>query len=643
MPYLGYDIKLATTDPVTPYSQYFRVFGNPRQSDITPSSARRTDGDARYQLIPSESFWSQSDWSGGFGRRRPADPAAYFQGTIDSSRGTRLTQALEAQNNWATPAAAAVPLAMIRHRGLLYIAVNDAGTGKLYSFDASTATWALITALASASVTSMASFRGEIWIAYGTASDVQKWNGAALSAPAPVFRAQVLAPYTSMMFYVFYDSTATKTCWRVNRYDPENTGAVPDLAILPRGNETTDYVRSLVSVGGSLYLVCQDSLWSFTSPNGNSGTLVGPLDEWIPYGGAAGSSLVAGYGACTYQGQILYSTGTAIRRYFPNGQAQMVWPVLPMEAPFSELACDMVQAHDRVYIVTKQSVGLSSTTFNISLWVWSGVGMHQIATKSATKGAGATELRPRIAADNNGYIGLLETSAGSLTTGSQLAYVPIPGVVASGSVRYVASSAYLTSYLDFGLADLEKVIPYVAVTASVPNTSTYTISVVLTDLVTNTNYTLTQYGTFSTTANTPSTCYYKHPSLQSMVSKQWLIQVTITGPASATATAIISSVSAIPNPVYPVRYGFRCDLDISVGVKARDNSSSIANQAAVLSSLAFLRIMRASKWPYVLSWVDGLDYTVRTNTITFTKNMMIDPAGDEESWTVTLDLQQVSN
>lgn len=640
MAYFGYDISLDTTDPGGGPETFFRVADGPRTSDITPSSTRRSDGDTRYQLIPSESYWGQSDWSAGITRKFPADPAAYKTGPIDSTKGTVLTQALHVTGDWATPAAAAVPLAMIRHRGIVYVAVNDAGTGKLYSFDPSTATWAFQTNLPWTAVTSMCSFRKDIWIAYGSSANVQKWDGTTLSYISPNFTAWLLCPYSSMVFYVVYDSAATKTSWRINRHDPENTGAVPDLAIIPRGNETTDYVRSMVVVGADLFLVCQDSLWKFTSPNGNSGSLVGPVDEWVPtnvYGYA-----VSGYAAASFQGSLVYSTGTTLRRYFPGGQPSVLWPVLPMENENQELFCDMIAAHDRLYLVSSRSVTVGTANLTSYLFVWTGVGMHHLATMSNTKAAAPTGLRPRIAADNQGMVAILDTTAGSLTTGSQLGYVGIPGVASTSNTKYAAGSSYSSSYLDFGMADLEKVLPYVAVTASVPNTSTYSITVTLTDLVTGSSYALSQTGTYSTSTLNPATCTYRHASGTPLVSKRWLITVAITGPAAATSTAQITSVNTLPNPVYPVRYGFRCDVLIGVGVRARDNASGYGSQSAVATALAFMRTFRASRYPYTLKWVDGQTYTVRLNTITFLKGVSIDPTDSEEQWVVTLDMQQLS-
>lgn len=640
MAYSGYDITLDTTDPGGGPETFFRVADGARTSDITPSSTRRSDGDARYQLIPSESYWGQQDWTAGIGRKYPADPAAYFGGKtpIDSSKGVALTQALYLTGNWATPASAAVPLAMIRHRGIVYVAVNDAGVGKLYSFDADSATWTFQVNLAWTAVTSMCSFRKDIWIAYGSAANVQKWDGTTLTTLSPNFTAQILCPYSSMVFYVVYDSSATKTSWRINRYDPENTGAVPDLAIIPRGNETSDYARSLVVVGPDLFLVCQDSLWKFTSPNGNSGTLVGPVDEWVPtnyYGPYA-----SGYAAAAFEGSLIYSAGATLRRYFPGGQPALLWPVLPQENPEFDLFCDMVVAHDRLYLVTSHSVSVSTDTWSSDLWVWTGKGMHFLSRMTNTKVATAVVLRPRIAADNKGMIVLLDTTAGSLTTGAQLGYVGVPSYASLSNTKYAVTSTYTSSYLDFGMADLDKVLPYVAVTASVPSNSTYAIAVSLLDMVTGTSYSLSQSGTYSTSSLYPSTCYYRHAS--PLVSKRWKITVTITGPSAATSTASILSIHTLPNPSYPVRYGFRCEVEIGVGVRARDNLSGYGSQSAVSTALAFLRTFRGSSYPYTLKWVDGQTYTVRLNTITFTKGVSVDPTDSEEYWRVTLDMQQLS-
>lgn len=641
MAYSGYDITLDTTDPGGGPETFFRVADGARMSDITPSSTRRSDGDARYQLIPSESYWGQQDWTAGIGRKFPPDPAAFYgSGTIDSSKGTALTQGLHITGNWATPASAAVPLAMIRHRGIVYVAVNDAGTGKLYSFDPSTATWTFQVNLAWTAVTSMCSFRKDIWIAYGSAANVQKWDGTTLTTLSPNFTAQILCPYSSMVFYVVYDSSATKTSWRINRYDPENTGAVPDLAIIPRGNETSDYARSLVVVGPDLFLVCQDSLWKFTSPNGNSGTLVGPVDEWVPtniYGVYA-----SGYAAAAFEGSLIYSAGATLRRYFPGGQPALLWPVLPNENVNADLFCDMVVAHDRLYLVASSTLSTGSETLASRLYVWTGKGMHWIATMTNTKSGGPTVLRPRIAADNSGMIALLDTSAGSLTTGSQLGYTGIPGFAATSNVKYATTSTYSSSYLDFGMSDLEKVLPYIAVTASLPSNSTYSISVTLLDMVTGDSYALSQSGTYSTATNNPSTCYYRHSTGAPLVSKKWWINVAITGPSAATATGRIVSIHTLPNPSYPVRYGFRCEVEVGVGVRARDNLSGYGSQAAVSTALTYLRAFRSSRYPYTLKWVDGQTYTVRLNTITFTKGVSIDPTDSEEYWRVTLDMQQLS-
>lgn len=651
----GYDIGLDSTDPADANAVRGFVLANHRQQDITPSSARRSDGDTRFQLIPSESFWSQSDVSGGYGRIYPHDPTAYWAGPADTLDGARLRSAWEWTGDTAMPGGTVTYEALSsQNADTIYVIAKTGGssTRTLYSYVPSSGGWNLESVATSQQVTSVVQFRGRTWVAYGTAANVEYYSAGSPTTPSPNFKARVMCSYSSMLFYVYYNST-TQT-WRINRYDPENTAAVADLGILPVSDSVADYVRSLVVLGPDLFIVCRDALYKFTSANGNFGTLVGPLDTWTPLG--KGARDVSGYAAVAYQGALVYSIGGALRRHQPGGGSRTIWPVPPGRNSTTvggdesglqmQIGC-LVPYGDRLYCVAVPS-GLSeaaaTTAHSIYLFCWTGQGMHWLGSQSVTTTTAQTMARPLAAIDGYGnlFAGLMV--AGTAGSNEKLGYW-----VAGSSVarKYKATTTFRTSILDFGMLDLDKVISRVGVACTVPDDATHSVAVTVHVLdradvapAWTARSLATRTGAYSEVAGAYGLVYFSRSSSPIFLKGQlFYLEITLTGPAASTSSIDVAAISCIPNPVYPVRHGFRVEIPLHTGVRLHDGNLAYADQAAVTAALAYLRGLRASSYPFTLDWIDGASYAVRCNTIQIARDTT---RPNESAWRVTLDLQEVS-
>lgn len=643
----GYDIGLDSTDPADANAVRGFVLANHRQQDITPSSARRSDGDTRFQLIPSESFWSQSDFSGGYGRVTPADPTMFWSGPADTLTGPGI------RASWRFYADIG-GLYMTDSSSFNAIATKDwdrfyiAEGTTLHYFEPSVGggTWSLETTLAAAP-TAMVSFRDAIWIGYGTAANAQRYypTGGSLTTPTPNFKAAALCPYLSMLFYVYQDTT-TNT-WRLNRYDPENTAAVPDLAILTRGGSSSDYVRALVTVGADLFIVCENALYKFTSQNGNVGTLVGPVDTWAPTG------TPAGYAAAAYQGALVYSTGKALRRHQPGGGSRQIWPISPganSPEPGGDyagagFAIGALATHgDYLYAVAMNDDG-STDAHEFRLLCWTGKGMHWLSQRAVATTASIVPGRALAAINRRGDLVAVATLGGTTSgSGKKIEFVKVE--LTEG--HYLeTTTTWRSSILDFGLADVDKVLARIGVRCVLPSTTGYSIAATLYVLDESSSppawvarSLATRTGNYSTTAGVYSFVYFSRATAPTfLVGKACYIELAITCPNPAYTSPEIVAVTAIPNPVYPVRHGFRVEIPLHTGVRLHDGNLAYADQAAVTAALAYLRGLRASSYPFTLDWIDGASYAVRCNTIQIARDTT---RPNESAWRVTLDLQEIS-
>lgn len=639
------------------------IVGTHRQQDITPSSARRSDGDTRYQLIPSESFWSQVDWAGGYGRMFPHDPTMFWKGPADTLEAGVLRPAWAADAITGLPAQVQINAVCTHSDGTIFVGLYDvvAAGWKLYSVSNNVAT--LRTALINQPY-SLCAYRDGIWIGHGPVTATAKWAAGALTYPTGVPQGELLCQYASMLFVVA--SHAATQSFRINRFDPENPAAVADLAILPQYAQGQK-VRSLVALGPDLFLVCIDGLYKFTSANGNSGTLVGPIDSWSVSG--SDEYMTSGYASCAFQGALVYATGGTLRRHQPGGGSRQIWPVSPNVnntdtnifsadlAGRMHMIGDMVVVNDRLFLGMQTGwlgdVYQSTTAQRIPLYCWNGVGMHHLGDVKGTSATFAVGVRPFIAVDGYGAISLFGSWGNTVAAGMRHGRFPMQNP-SGGRRRELVTEVY-SSVLDFGMLDLDKVLAQIGVSGYMPDLDNYGIEVRLhTLLSTYAGYQVIKFeptGNHSTRSDMRAIVDYVH--FEHQIGRNYMIQLTLKDSASLDKTVEVYAVTAIPNPVYPVRYGFRVEIPVSTGVRLHDGSRAYANTTAVRAALNYYRGLRAGPEPIDLLWLDGASYHCRVNTIAVARTAgklasaeEIDygegTAGGDEAWVVTLDLQEIT-
>lgn len=639
-----YDITIASSNPSPEFSTASYRIAEDYQQDITPASTRRSDGDARYKTIETESFWSQGDWSGGFGLVYPPDPTSYQDGPADALTPKRLKAPYAATTATLTNGARIYRQVNIFANSLHTIfglSTDDASSHTLAYFDTNTSTWTAAVVLP-AKATCLAAFRGKIWIGYGAANAVQTWDGTTLVTVTTNFYADALAGFGSMVFTLTHD-TSTSTM-RINRHDPENTGANPDLAIFPLKFDTVANYR-LCPLGADLYCMVQGQLWKFTSTTGNTGVLAGPLDEFSAQGGS-GADRSIGAGLTSYQGALYYTAGRALRRYVPGGQPRQIWPdparsVTP-DASVDDDIWDLEVAEDRLWLAMVRSVAPTATytTEPCRLLCWDGVGMHHVGsltgvwtTSPPSGSSGAT-----LCSDGNGLLTVcFNHKTNPTSSGRRNGFYKIGGALGR---LYLDDGVVKFSRQDFGLLDIEKSLSQIGVAAIVPSGQDIGVTVV----VDNTSYAMVKQGSFSTTF--PTIVYFTPPSsARVIVGKIHEIRLTFDlGAATSASTPEVWTVLAVPNPLNPLRRGFRFTILLDTSVADHTTGGLVyADDTAISTALAAVRAYRApttTRHPIALTWVDGITYYVRFNTLTVRRSYT--QAGTHPAYRVIIDAQEVS-
>lgn len=634
-----YDITIASADPAPPFAATgFMLEGPPTLQDITPASTRRSDGDARYLTIQSESFWSQNDWSAGYGLTYPADATSFEEGPADTLTPHTLRAAF-------APVAAGgglsinVPMThVLRHEGRPYCVQDN----KLYSLAPFATTWALEVALPAA-VTSLVSYRGAIWIAFGSAAGspavrryVAGGGAGGLTVPAGAPLADRLCAYGSMLSYTHTLVAGAITSLRLNRYDPENTTAIPDVGVFPYPNGQK--LRSLVVVGGDLYAVFEDGLWRFTSANGNAGIVQGPLDSWVVTGGATAAG-VAGR-AIAYQGALYYSLGGSLRRYQPGGQPRTIWPLpgrlsVPQALSATLDLCNFAVIEDRLWIATRPSVA-DGLTHTCPLLVWDGAGVHHVADARAEFGT-AFPIADHFLVGADWLAGAVVSGLASVGA-FQASFAPFNLLYSSRTAftaSYQSGSRWYSSRLDFGMLDIEKSLTQVglAYVAAPGHSVIFAVSVdggAFVDFV----------AQAVPSATHPFIVYYKPPTGRVVVGRVFRFRLTFDMGGNSSASPEIVAITAIPNPINPLRRGGRMTLLVSEAAQDHTGRRVYADEAAVATALALVRSFRTQRHPLLLTWVDGAEYLARFNTLTVRR--LVTSAGSAPHWAVDCDWQELS-
>lgn len=619
--------------------------------DITPASTRRSDGDARYQYLPVESFWGQNDWSGGMGVEFPAEPTAFYGGAFSGYGSASPLAVFEGQNGADSSlphqvtalrqgVANSPVLGLVKATAVvatsdgLYAAFDDLS---LRYYSRALGTWTTLVAAAGlpAPPRQLCVFRGKIWICYGYAgANVQYWSGAVLLAPAYAFAADCLAQYGSMLFFARYDAASGSL--RLNRYDPENPTAVADLAVIA---DAVPVAWMLVSLGAELYIFTVASLWKFTSANGNSGVLTGPLDRWrIGWSTQQGRN----EGACVFQGALYYSTGRWVRRLVPGGRPATVFPVLGTAAweRFGAVY-GLVAADDVLYVLMMPSVvyGLAySTTRHVAeVFVWDGVGLHKYATCGVLK-SGAVANYPVACFAHDGRSLWILTSESTSNANNVQQIVTDPAGLAG--VNYNAGF-YSSSVLDFGMYDIAKSLSRIGLAVTTTAATGFPSLVVAVD---GTGYTFVVDPSASAAASTsttpPLTYYYPPGGAQSVSGKLFQLGIGLVAlNGDATRSQVLRAMTAIPNPNMPIRNGWKISIRIGSDVLDYQGKRLYTSSAAIATALTTALAYRGPDH-ITLYWVNGTAYSVRMNTRTI-RRYKYDQI-DGHGWEITFDAQELS-
>lgn len=656
-----FDISIASLrEPVSFAPLDLRVEPDSVQQDITPASTRRSDGDTRFLTIQSESFWAQSDWSAGFGRGFPPDATSFQDGVAYTVGGTRLLAPLGHTNgpwdpNWLF-------LMGCLHNGHVWVCIYIWNTtpGQLWLLeqDYTTGNWTNRGALPTWP-THMVSFRDGLYISYGEVWYTQRWTpGSGLAIAPPNWTSQMQCPFSSMLFFVYQH--ASEAAWSLGRFDPENpaTTATP-VARFSFGG-LVDKPSAMVAVGQDLFIVFGRSLWKFSSQNSTLGILSGPHDEWVPEEGGAG---YAGRGVM-HQGALYYTLGRSLRRYVPGGQARNVWPVPAQDVAYgkattngSDLILALCSFGDRLFLlvgVVPQVAGFQSPNHTWELWCWTGIGMHRIGRRFVSSSASMYEWHRShdILGTQDGRIWLMSQHQGTLTAGSAIASYNVSGQVASAFDTY-GHVQYVSSIQDFGMFDILKQVTAVgvAVAAVAPQSVRVFVRVdgtaeeewllsagvggalALPASVGVAPRMLTQPGT-------PEIRYFVPPNSFARVGARFRISVKFEMAGIGDRSPEVYAVMAIPNPLNPLRRGFRVTVIVDEMVVDHEGKRLYADATAVRNALVRLRDLRTEEYPLSMYWLDDQAYHVRVNTQTIRRVASQD--GRAPGYRVAMDLQEIT-
>lgn len=642
------DITIAQTTGADT-AAYSYMLGSPVvMQDITPASVRRSDGDTRFQTLQTEGFWSQSDWSNGFGMREQKDPTSYYTGLVDTSFAG---QAICAQTLDAYTVTDRYPVAMCEHAGYLYAVFyveSGAATYDMYRLDASG--WTATGYSSAVAVTDICSYRGNIYVGRDSGGVVVYTTGSAAFTALTCY-AKFLCPYAGMLHYIWANSAPSR--WSLSRYDPDNANY---LLVGNFDQWDTFGPRAMRAAYGYLYITFYDSLWSYKTENGNTGILTGPLDRWTPTN-HSGQALEA------HDGAMVYNAGPVLRRYPPNGAPRVLFPTAPREATNDTAWGEPVALRSlagRLYVAVAKQFPMngattvnSSTTNFVRLLCWNGQGMHRVANADQS-GSSRSNTLTKLGYDGRGRIAYIQdftsaSSSGWPNTGAVV--VPIisgnlvtDAALISGSACNYTTSTLETGRITFGLDDVIKAIRRWRYRAGTGGTITVAYT---TD---DTNW--TTLVTSGLTESTPTGQYdqvFKElmKSGDGTVSNKWFrFRVTLT-PSSATTTPVLTALTCIPNPAMPLRKGFK--LSVLIGQHVQDYAGTFLypTSADVTAALTRVEALRAkgdttdpaTNGPLTLVWVDGTTYTVRANTIVVHRVRM-NPI-DAPYWNVVLDCQEV--
>jgi hypothetical protein len=236
-----------------------------------------------------------------------------------------------------------------------------------------------------------------------------------------------------------------------------------------------------------------------------------------------------------------------------------------------------------------------------------------------------------VAVDYGGTLALGLGGAGAPATGKQLGWV---GTVGTILTYREATTTWRSSVLDFGLADLDKVLT-TAYVYGLKGASSPGIALSVVDFDTGDSTALTASGAFSDERPTLVTFTSATP----LVMKRCYFELTLTTSGNITTGPEVYLIACIPNPVYPVRYGWRLTIPIGTHVRLHTGGMAYANQAAVDAALAYLKALRASSYPFTFDWIDGDTHTVRCNTITIARDKL---RPNESAWIVQIELQDIT-
>lgn len=631
-----FDITIASANPTPTFTTTsFRIEPDLLQQDITPASARRSDGDTRFATIPTESYWGQNDWSAGLGRNYPADPTSAYVLLSSVADNGRLTAPYGAQGMvTGLPGNVGTHVRqMCNHLGVLYANVYDgaAGADKLYKYAAGT--WTSIYTHPQ-TPTCLTSFRGDLWVSYNTLFQTQKITPAGANTGMG-FNSWISCPYGSMIFYCRYD--AASDTWRLNRYDPENTTTVPDLAIFPLASSQSP--AAMAVLGADLYVSFKDQLWRFTSANGNSGILQGPVDRWAPTGPSGvvgtrgpGRSLVA------FQGALCWSTGATLRRYVPGGQGRTLWPIqgydYEMGRNGSRVMAALCAVDDRLYVMGYYAT--TGTAISYELWLWTGAGMQRTASIPilATTGAIAQSVEACLAATGDGNLYWTTGDADNATLGNRAGYVTTRDAAA---ILYTNTDVeiYESALLDYGMLDIDKAVSRFGVVAQVPAGQDVALYVSA-DGVAYVQW--VRAVVFPSGA--PGIVYFVPPTGRVVVGKLFRVKLAFAMNSTGATTPQVFAINAIPNPVNPLRRGFRFTVLLDEAVQDHAGKLMYANSTAVGTAVSLLRQMRTETHPLLLTWVDSTTYYVRINTLTI--HRVATHAGGQPAFRVILDVQEIT-
>lgn len=678
-----HDIRLGTIDQatgaVTDYG--YMVENGAVKQDITPASTRRTDGDTRFQELQTEGYWARVDWSGGHGVARDVDVTSYAAGPADTTTPGEITMPQRVAYRMPVGGEGYKVDLFFEHGGVTYCYMEvSVGSWQMFQWNPGSLSWTAVTGVAAFAVrpTCVASYRNKVYFGFGSGAQMYVWNVTATSPVifSPTIYVYKLAVYGSMLHMLSVNSG--NTAWAIWRYDIDNsdTRQVAVFGFPIADNES----MGMVVAYGSLWVTFKRTLWQYTTQNGNLGVLTGPHDRYV-------NTDYSGLGLTAHDGALVYNGGYSVRRYVPGGLARTLYPVPPREAGYEYSwgqPTAMISIRGKLYITwVDASAGSDSGIANplqyYRVSVWTGQGMHFLCDHSYMTGTSTVATMTRMHFDNMFFLHLgLPVSSSVLTpavagTNPQLTalgtlYVPFK---TSGVQREIADygssvSSYIlfdelrfiSSWIDFGLADVVKALRYVRIQALINLLAGQVTSGTLfvwyqTDADPGTTWrALARVDNGSTTIATSDgkeQVYVLEPKVSAPVLPyitfrrlRFKVNGAIQVFNGAYSLPIVRMIGAQANPVMPVRFGFRLSVQIAQQVLDHQGARLYADEPAVKAALARVEGYRslATGMPLQLTWLDGTVYRVRANTMTTT--MLANEKGQHMTWLVSFDLQEIS-